>query len=309
MISERIVNGCGSRCGSALPAWRGSSCRSSLQTCSRSGATSTTRSTSSSYSPSSSPGREPAAPPCLRWCGVTGSGARARRAGGSDPCIHRVHVRAFGASRRASLRGRDRVARRRLRRSRRAFARRVPGARGLRRLPVPAWRAHALRTIGTGALALLATLAITTAYHLGYPDFRGSKLTSPMRGSVIWAAPTLLTLNPIGSVTAHVGLHVAAVVHSYDGTTFLPPHANATAAPTIELHPCLITTYTPAKCGTLIVAENPADPGGPHIGLNVASCRPRTASRSPIRCSGSRGGAAPGDRRRFQRHLRARHGE
>ncbi len=131
-------------------------------------------------------------------------------------------------------------------------------------------RAHALRTIGTGALALLATLAITTAYHLGYPDFRGSKLTSPMRGSVIWAAPTLLTLNPIGSVTAHVGLHVAAVVHSYDGTTFLPPHANATAAPTIELHPCLITTYTPAKCGTLIVAENPADPGGPHIGLNVA---------------------------------------
>jgi hypothetical protein len=77
---------------------------------------------------------------------------------------------------------------------------------------------------GIGALALALSLAFTAVYHLGYSDFRGPKLKKPVAGDVIWSAPTLLTLNPIGAPIAHVVQHVTAVTHSYDTKTFLPPH-------------------------------------------------------------------------------------
>ena len=80
---------------------------------------------------------------------------------------------------------------------------------------------------GIGALALAACLLFTAVYHLGYPDFRGGKLRKPVVGSVFWSAPTLLTLSPLGSPIAHVGLHVSAVVHSYQTDLFLPPHGTA----------------------------------------------------------------------------------
>jgi len=78
--------------------------------------------------------------------------------------------------------------------------------------------------VGIGALALAASLAFTAVYHLGYSDFRGSKLRKPLAGDVMWSAPTLLTLNPVGAPLAHAALHVTAVAHSYDTDTFLPPH-------------------------------------------------------------------------------------
>jgi hypothetical protein len=78
--------------------------------------------------------------------------------------------------------------------------------------------------IAIGIVALAASLAMTTVYHSGYSDFRSDKMTKPLRGDVIWSAPTLLTLNPIGAPIAHVGLHTSAVLHSYETDTFLPPH-------------------------------------------------------------------------------------
>ena len=75
-----------------------------------------------------------------------------------------------------------------------------------------------------GIAALAASLAMTAVYHSGYSDFRSDKMTKPLRGDVIWSAPTLLTLNPIGAPIAHVGLHTSAVLHSYETDTFLPPH-------------------------------------------------------------------------------------
>jgi hypothetical protein len=74
------------------------------------------------------------------------------------------------------------------------------------------------------ALAMAASLAITATYHLGYSDFRSSKLRKPVTGDLVWSAPTLATLNPIGAPIAHAGLHVTAVTHSYDTDLFLPPH-------------------------------------------------------------------------------------
>jgi hypothetical protein len=75
-----------------------------------------------------------------------------------------------------------------------------------------------------GALALAMSIAFTAVYHLGYPEFRGAKLKKPVAGDVMWSTPTLLTLNPLGAPIAHIGLHVTAVMHSYNTQTFLPPH-------------------------------------------------------------------------------------
>jgi hypothetical protein len=86
------------------------------------------------------------------------------------------------------------------------------------------FRGHKLGTIGVGAVSLLASLLMTAVYHLGYDDFRSAKLAKPVAGDLVWSVPTLVTLNPIGAPIAHAGMHVAAVVHSSDTETFLPPH-------------------------------------------------------------------------------------
>jgi hypothetical protein len=82
-------------------------------------------------------------------------------------------------------------------------------------------------TLAVGAIALVASLAVTAAYHAGYSEFRSTQLRSPVAGDVVWSAPTLLTLNPVGAPIAHAGMHVSAVLHSYETDLFLPPHAEA----------------------------------------------------------------------------------
>lgn len=79
-------------------------------------------------------------------------------------------------------------------------------------------------TVLVGAVALVASLALTAVYHVGYADFRSEKLRKPLVGDVVWSIPTLATLNPVGAPIAHVGLHTSAVLHSYGTDTFLPPH-------------------------------------------------------------------------------------
>ena len=85
-------------------------------------------------------------------------------------------------------------------------------------------RSSASGKLRIGALALLASIAMTAAYHAGYSDFRSGKIANPIAGDVIWSIPTLVTLNPIAAPIAHVGLHVTAVLHSYQTDLFLPPH-------------------------------------------------------------------------------------
>ena len=79
-------------------------------------------------------------------------------------------------------------------------------------------------TVAVGAVALLASMVMTTVYHLGYPDFRSPLLARPVAADVVWSVPTLVTLNPIGAPIAHAGLHVSAVLHSSETDVFLPPH-------------------------------------------------------------------------------------
>ncbi len=73
-------------------------------------------------------------------------------------------------------------------------------------------------------VAMAASIGMTAVYHAGYSDFRGAKMRKPVTGDVVWSAPTLLTLNPIGAPIAHIALHSSAVLHSYETDTFLPPH-------------------------------------------------------------------------------------
>jgi hypothetical protein len=80
-------------------------------------------------------------------------------------------------------------------------------------------------------IAMVASLGITAVYHLGYSDFRSSQVRKPVVGDVIWSAPTLVTLSPFGAPIAHAGLHVSAVLHSYETQTFLPPHDAAETNP------------------------------------------------------------------------------
>jgi len=78
--------------------------------------------------------------------------------------------------------------------------------------------------IAIGLAALVASMAMTAVYHVGYSDFRSEKVRQPVAGDVLWSVPTLVTLNPIGAPVAHVGLHVSAVLHSYETDLYLPPH-------------------------------------------------------------------------------------
>ena len=73
-------------------------------------------------------------------------------------------------------------------------------------------------------LALAASLVVTAAYHLGYPEFRGPQVTGPIIGNAILTAAYLLTRSPLSTTLAHVGMHVAAVLHGMETTVQLPPH-------------------------------------------------------------------------------------
>jgi hypothetical protein len=80
------------------------------------------------------------------------------------------------------------------------------------------------KKIGFGFLAWLFILVLTTAYHLGYSDFRSKKIIEPNIGNTIISVPTLASANPIGSPIVHATMHITAIIHSPKTELFLPPH-------------------------------------------------------------------------------------
>jgi hypothetical protein len=97
---------------------------------------------------------------------------------------------------------------------------------------VSVWRASALLghmtswtgKIVTGAVGLAASMVVTTAYHLGYAEFRGDEVVDPLIGNSIMSLGYLVFGNPITAIVAHIALHVASVIHGVDTTVTLPPH-------------------------------------------------------------------------------------
>lgn len=77
------------------------------------------------------------------------------------------------------------------------------------------------------ALALPLVIVVTATYHLGYPQYRQDGLSRPETGNVLISIPTFATVNPVGSIVAHVSQPVAAVTHAYESRTFNPPVTQA----------------------------------------------------------------------------------
>lgn len=75
-----------------------------------------------------------------------------------------------------------------------------------------------------GARALLASLFITAAYHLGYEEFRGPQLRQPLIGNTALTVGFLVTGSVATPLIGHVMMHTAAVLHGMDTASQLPPH-------------------------------------------------------------------------------------
>jgi len=73
-------------------------------------------------------------------------------------------------------------------------------------------------------VAWLFILVVTTAYHLGYSDFRSRKIVQPNIGNTIISLPTLVSANPIGAPITHAIMHITALIHCPKTELFLPPH-------------------------------------------------------------------------------------
>jgi len=78
--------------------------------------------------------------------------------------------------------------------------------------------------VGAALAGLLASSYVTTAYHLGYPEFRGSEVVMPILGNDIMSLGMILTRNPLTAALSHAAMHVAAVLQGMETTIQLPPH-------------------------------------------------------------------------------------
>jgi hypothetical protein len=80
------------------------------------------------------------------------------------------------------------------------------------------------KRIRQAILGFIASMLVTAAYHAGYPEFRGSQLSSPLVGNAVLTAGYLLTGNVATPLVGHVMMHGAAVLHGMETTLQLPPH-------------------------------------------------------------------------------------
>ncbi len=80
------------------------------------------------------------------------------------------------------------------------------------------------RRLRWAGAALLASLAVTAAYHLGFAEFRDGRLLQPLIGNALITMAYLLSGSPVAPVVAHIVMHAAALLHGAATTAQLPPH-------------------------------------------------------------------------------------
>jgi hypothetical protein len=86
------------------------------------------------------------------------------------------------------------------------------------------WTATLPGKLLVGAIAMLASLLVTTAYHIGYPEYRGKGMRGPVIGNTTMTFGYLLTNNPLAAILSHIAMHIAAVLHGPASVMQLPPH-------------------------------------------------------------------------------------
>jgi hypothetical protein len=90
----------------------------------------------------------------------------------------------------------------------------------------PFWTQNLFGKIGFCIFGLLASFFVTTAYHLGYPEFRGKKVLWPNIGNGVLSLAFILTMNPLAAILPHMAMHIAAMIHGKETTGQVPPHYN-----------------------------------------------------------------------------------
>lgn len=75
-----------------------------------------------------------------------------------------------------------------------------------------------------GMVAIVASLLVTVAYHLGYPEYKGRGLVGPLIGNTAMTLGYLITSNPLAAVLSHIAMHVTGVLHGPASVVQLPPH-------------------------------------------------------------------------------------
>lgn len=73
-------------------------------------------------------------------------------------------------------------------------------------------------------IGLIASFFATTAYHLGYPEFRGKNVIWPNIGNGVLSLAYLLTMNPLAAILPHITMHIVAMLHGPKTTGQVPPH-------------------------------------------------------------------------------------
>jgi MFS family permease len=87
-----------------------------------------------------------------------------------------------------------------------------------------AWLDNWTGKAGFIGLGLLGSFLVTTAYHLGYPEFRGKKVIWPNIGNGVLTLAYLLTMNPLAAILPHITMHIVAMLHGPKTTGQVPPH-------------------------------------------------------------------------------------
>jgi hypothetical protein len=86
------------------------------------------------------------------------------------------------------------------------------------------WTANWPGKILVGGVALIASLLVTVAYHLGYPEYQRKGLVEPVIGNSVMTFGYLLTNNPLAAILSHIAMHIAGVLHGPASVVQLPPH-------------------------------------------------------------------------------------
>mgnify|MGYP001096186588 CR=1 FL=1 len=86
------------------------------------------------------------------------------------------------------------------------------------------WTSGWIGQAGVGASALIASVVVTVAYHVGYPEFRNSQVWWTVLGNGLMTIAYLATGNPLAAILPHIAMHIAAMLHGRETTLQLPPH-------------------------------------------------------------------------------------
>jgi hypothetical protein len=78
--------------------------------------------------------------------------------------------------------------------------------------------------IASAVLAVLISMSVIGAYHIGYPEFRGAQVLVVILGNSVMSLAYLITGSLWAAVLPHVAMHVAAVLHGMESVSQLPPH-------------------------------------------------------------------------------------